>query len=108
MRVPRTAQQVDGPAQQRLDDGARRRFLESLADIGCRPIVVAIERFAEQRFLVAEGGVEARAVDAHGPGQIGERRALVAFAPEDLQGLVESFVDVEGARAADGRRGPAL
>src|SRR5713101_4581351 len=104
LRVPRTAQLLDGPAQQRLDDGARGRLLESLADVGCRPIVVAIERLAEQRFLVAERGIEARAVDAHGPGQIRERRALVTFAPEDLQRLVESFVHVEGARAPDRRR----
>ena len=36
--------------------------------------LVAVERLAEQRLLAAEGGVEARRIDAHGFGQVGDAR----------------------------------
>src|SRR4029079_11836768 len=62
--------------------------------------LVAIERLAEQRLLAAEGGVEAPRIDAHRLGQIDDRGALVALAPEQIERRVERFVHAEGAWSA--------
>src|SRR5206468_12431415 len=52
---------------------------------------------AEQGFLVAEGGIQAGTVDAHGPGEVRQGRAFVAFLPEYLEGALQDFVFVEFA-----------
>ena len=53
-------------------------------DVGGGAVDVALEGFFEERFLVAESGVEGGAVDAHGAGEVGERGSFVTLAPEDL------------------------
>src|SRR5437868_6264251 len=88
-----------GQAQDPLGDGAGRRLGQGLAEVGRRTLGVAVEHPAEEGLLVAEGGVEAGAVDAHGPGQLGQRRALVTLAPEHLERAVQGFVDVKLPRA---------
>src|SRR5215470_7486041 len=62
--------------------------------------LVAVEGLAEQPFLVAERRIEARGIDPHRLGQVGQRRALIALVPEYLQGLIERLVHVEGAGAS--------
>src|SRR5438270_371112 len=57
-------------------------------------------RPAEQPFLAAEGRIQARAVDPHRLGQVGERRPLVTPAPEDPQRPVQGLIDVERARTS--------
>jgi hypothetical protein len=64
-RVSRAGGQLDGLAPQPLDDGPRRRLPQRFGDMGGRPVDISIDGFAKQGFLVAEGGVKARAVDAH-------------------------------------------
>jgi len=67
-----------------LDYGAGGGLGEGLASEAAWAGGIAVDGFFEERFFVAEGGVEAGAVDAHGGGEIGEGSALVALAPEDL------------------------
>ncbi len=68
-------------------DFTRGRLCESLADIGHFLMLVEIERLAEERFLIAEGGIETRPRDPHRFGEIGQRRAFITLAPEDVQRL---------------------
>src|SRR5262249_55134838 len=62
---------------------------------------IAVERLAEEALLVAEGGIEARRVDAHGLGQVRDRGTFVTVAPEYLQRLIERGAQIELARASD-------
>src|SRR5258707_4970270 len=87
-----------------LDDAPRRRLVQALTNPAALPLRVAIEHLAEQLLLVAEGGIEARAVDAHGLGQIRQRRRLVTLAPEHVERTVQGFIDVEGARTSRWQR----
>src|SRR5690606_22292044 len=56
--------------KQAFGDRPRGRLLERLADISQLLALIEIERLAEELLLVAEGGVEARACDAHRLGQV--------------------------------------
>src|SRR5664279_4090305 len=75
---PGRAPQKRGDAVAGVQDGER---LPDEAGPGLR---VTIQRLAEQGFLIAEGGIKARRVDAHGGGEVANARALVALAPEHL------------------------
>ena len=88
-----TGKQLRRSAQQLFGHRARRRRLQRFAHVGSRPADIAIERPAKENFLVAECGIEAGAIDAHGPRQLHQRLALVAFAPEDVQGAVFASAD---------------
>ena len=65
-------------------------------------MLVEVERLAEQRLLVAERGVKARAGDPHRLGQVGQRRAFIALLPEDAQRLGQRMIDAKFARTAAG------
>src|SRR5437667_2670739 len=104
-RIARICEQAGGPAQQPLNDVARRRLIQRLAQVGCRPIVVAVERLAEQGLLIAKGGIKARAVDSHGLGQIRQGRALESFAPKHPERALQRLIHVEGARTSHRRTG---
>jgi hypothetical protein len=64
-------------------------LLQGVGEVGGGSLEVAVECLAEEGFLVAEGGVEAGHVDAHGVGEGGEGGALVTVAPKKHQGGVE-------------------
>jgi hypothetical protein len=64
-------------------------------------VPIAVERLAEQALLVAERGIEARRIDAHGRRQVANGRALVALAPEYFERSVERLIRIEGAGAAN-------
>src|SRR5690606_40508094 len=51
------------------------------------PIAVERDGLAEQLFLRAEGAVQAGRVDAYRGRQVGQRRAFVAFLPEQILAL---------------------
>jgi hypothetical protein len=68
-----------------------------------RVLGIAVERLAEEALFVAECGIEARRIDAHGRGEVGDARALVALAPEHFERPLERLIHVESARAANCR-----
>src|SRR5688572_21073087 len=77
--------------------------------LGRRPSLhVALEGPAEEIFLVAESGIEARPAYAHGFRQIGQGGAFEAPLPEDHHGLVQRFVSVEFSGAALSHGAPLL
>src|SRR3546814_18602916 len=78
--------------------GGRR--VERAAHVSELFFLIEVERLAEERFLVAEGGVEAGPCDPHRLGKIGQRGAFIALAPEHAQCRGERVADVEFARPA--------
>src|SRR5437764_3582497 len=90
---------LDCAAQQRFGDLPRGGKGQCLRLVGLWPVPVAVERAVEELFLRAERGVERGSVDVHRLAEVGQRRALVPEPPEDEDGAVERFVDVELARA---------
>ena len=84
-RVPRVRHEVDRAHEEPLHNRPRGRLPNGLAHVARRSLRVAIHHLPEEGFLVPEGGVKAGPVDAHGPGQLRERRSLVPSLPEDLQ-----------------------
>jgi hypothetical protein len=96
-RMAWVSQPVSRLGQQLFNHGARRRLSQRGAHVRRGALRIAGERLAEEGFLVAEGGVEARSVDAHGLGQVRQRGPFVAFLPEELQRGLEGLVRVEGA-----------
>src|SRR5262245_14943966 len=78
-----------------LDHAARGRRRERVVPVAPVLLDVALERLAEQFFLVAEGGVQAWGIDPHCLGQFGNGRTLVAIPPEHLQRMVERPVHIE-------------
>src|SRR2546430_8717850 len=89
---------LDRAAQQSLGDLPRGGKGQHLRLVRMRTVRIAIERTVEQLFLRPERGVERGPVDVHGLAEVGQRRALVPELPEDENGTVERFVDVELAR----------
>jgi len=75
---------LDCALQQFLGDGAGGELIQGVLDVGGVAVDIELERFFEEGFLVAEGGVEGGAVDAHGFGEVGEGSAFIALGPEDL------------------------
>lgn len=61
---------------------------------GCRPFLlpVAIQGFAVEIRLGDEGGIEALRGNLHGGGQVGDRRAFVAEAPEGFAGRSQRHI----------------
>src|SRR5262249_57380994 len=76
--------------------------LQGLAHKGQWPRPVMTEGLAEQLLLVPEGRVEARPVDAHGPGQFRQRRPLIATQPEDVECPLQGLFRVELSWATRG------
>ena len=94
-RIAVFGQEIGAGVQQVLDHLAcGRRRAGHVPEAGV-PLDVAVNHLAEQTFLVAVGGIEARRIDTHRLGQVGDRGAFVAVAPEYLQGLVEGLVQIE-------------
>src|SRR5581483_5677416 len=91
---------LDGAAQQPLGDLPCGGKVQHLSLVRMRTVRIAIERTVEQLLLRPERGVERGPVDVHGLAEVGQRRALVPELPEDENGAVERFVEVELARAA--------
>ena len=89
----------DRAAEQHLGNLARLGLAKRAAHVAPGTCAVARHRFAEEFGLVSEGGVEARAIDAHGGGQRGKRRAFISLPPEDAHGGIEGQLAVEGPRA---------
>lgn len=105
-RVAWIGEEFDGVVEDVFDDGAGGWLEESAAGVRRGALGVAVHCLAEEGFLVSEGGVEAGAVDAHGLGEVVERCAFVSAAPEDAQGTVERFVEIELTGTSHLRRGP--
>lgn len=78
----------DRAAEQHLGNLPRSGLAESAANVAAGTGAVTRHGFAEESGLVSEGGVEARAVYAHGGGQRGKRRAFIPLPPEDAHGCV--------------------
>ena len=89
----------NGAAEQHLRDLAGARLAKCSADVAAGAGAVACDRLAKEAGLVAERGVKAGAVDAHGGGERGERSAFVALLPEHPHSGVEGLIAIEGARA---------
>jgi hypothetical protein len=77
-----------------LHDTPRRRLGQSLVPIA-KFFRVPIQGLAELSFLVAEGGIEARRVDTHRSGQVGDGRPLISRPPKHFERPVERKVGVE-------------
>jgi len=73
----------DGAIPQALHDGPGGGLAQSRDHVARGTGGVAIERLAEQGFLVPKGRVETGAINSHRPGQIGQRGSLVTLVPED-------------------------
>ena len=82
--MARVGEMFDSALKKFFSDGTGSGLGEGRVDIRGGAGVVAVKDFFEEGLLVAEGGVEGGAVDAHGAGEVGEGGALVAFAPEDV------------------------
>ena len=89
------------PRRSDFGDAARRGRGKRLVPEGGAQAPIAIEHLTEQALLVAEGGIEARRIDAHGAGQVAQRRALIALAPKHFERPVERLVGIESAGPAD-------
>src|SRR6266581_4252357 len=96
---PRVIRHPGRAEEYSFDHIPRLRCRQSFAKIGDRPVHVSIENLAEELLLVAKCGVKTWPIDAHGPSQIGEGRAFVAFGPKNVHGAFEGRVRVEGARS---------
>ena len=83
-----------------IEAGARGVQLRqrSLAHVASIPL----ERLEEKRLLVAEGVVEALPTEPKVGLQIGQRGPLVTALPEQLHGLIQHGVLVEGLGARHG------
>ena len=66
LRMAGIGQELGAAAQQSLGHAPRRRRLEGLCPIGGPNLAIAVERLAEQPLFIAERGIEARRIDAHG------------------------------------------
>ena len=98
MREVRLGLEVGSATEQRSSDLVRGRQRERGAFVAGRSRRIGLERAAEQLLLVAEGRVEARPIDPHRGGQVGERCPLVAEAPEHEHRLLECLVQIECPR----------
>jgi len=87
------------PFEKVASNGTSGRLFERLADIGHFLTLIEIERLTEELFLIAECCVETRARDAHRVGQVRERGAFIALAPEKAQCRGQRIVDAEFPRA---------
>jgi hypothetical protein len=65
---------------------------------------ISLDRLVEKGFFVAESGVHAGAVDAHGLLEVGQRCPIVTLAPKDLERRVERFVGIESSGASRGHK----
>src|SRR6266700_3170414 len=83
-----------------FDHITRLRCRQSFAKIGDRPVHVSIENFSKELLLVAKCGVKTWSIDAHGPCELGQRGAFVAFGPKDVHGAIQHRVRIERARPA--------
>src|SRR5207253_1135969 len=92
----------DEPRENGLDHSAGGRLAQGLGQERHGPRLVTFQRLAEQLLLVPEGGVEARPVDPHGPGQLRERGTLVPACPEHPQSPVQCLIHVELSLAPRG------
>jgi Domain of unknown function (DUF5069) len=99
--MPGVAEQVGGAIEQGLNGRAGGGPGQCVAKVSNGAGGIAIERFTEEILFIAEGGVEAGSINAHGGGEIGEGSALVTFFPEDEESGVKGLVGVEGAGSAD-------
>src|SRR5688500_14767555 len=105
MRITLAGHRLDRAAEHGFGDAASGRLGQRLADIIELLALIEVERLSEQRFLVAEGRIKARAGDPHRFGEVGQRRTLVALAPEDAQRLGQGMVNAKLARTAAGGNG---
>jgi hypothetical protein len=69
--ILRIAEHLDGSEDESLNDAASSGLVECVLDVGGWAFRIALHDFAEESFLVAEGAVEAGAIDAHGFGEVG-------------------------------------
>src|SRR5205823_1756825 len=100
-RMTGAGELASGFPQQPVDGlPCRRLLVEQLRKRLPPLLLVALDRLEEQLLLVAESGIQAGRVDAHGPGEVAHRRRLVAVAPEDVDGALERGFAVELARAS--------
>src|SRR5437868_3178342 len=80
-----------------FDDIPRLGCRQSLAEIGKWPVHVSIENLAKKLLFVAKSSVKTRAIDSHGPRQVGERGAFVTYGPKNVHGAFQGRVRIEGA-----------
>src|SRR6185295_13716318 len=73
-------------------------LLQGLPHVARGAVDVPVDGPAEEGFLVAERGIEARTVDTHGLGEVAQGGAFVTLLPEDLQGGVHGLLRVERPR----------
>ena len=99
-RIALIAQTLSGAMEQTLNGFKCGGSVQGLFPERRVARLVAIERLAEQTFLVPEGGVQTWRVDTHGLGQIRHRSPFIALAPEHFECLIQRRVDVEAARAS--------
>ena len=97
--VGRVGEHGERALEEGFEDCVRGGLGEGALDMGAGAVGVAVESLEEERLLVAEGGVEAGAVNAHRLGEVGERGAFVAFFPEDAHGGIERRILAEAAWA---------
>ena len=95
------AEELGHAVQKHFGSATRGRRGKRLVPEGRPQAPIAVERLAKQALLVAEGGIEARRIDAHGPGQVAKGRALIALAPKHFERPVERVVGIESAGAAN-------
>ncbi len=81
--VGKTGGEVDCTLEKVCRNLARRREQKCRGNVVHIALVVARKDLAEQRFLVAECGIEGWSLDTGGLGQVRIGRTLVALAPED-------------------------
>lgn len=99
-----SADEVDD-AEQDMACHLKGSFLpESFLQIRRRTFEVPLKGAAQQRFLISERRVEARAIDAHCLREVGDGSRNEAFSPKEKKGLVQGLVWVEAAGPSDGGR----
>ncbi|MEY9414949.1 hypothetical protein ABIF69_001391 [Bradyrhizobium japonicum] len=88
------------PISIRSATSARGRRGDHLVHPDAPQFGVTVESGLEQPFLVAEAGVKARRIDAHGLGELSDGGALIAMAPKHFHRLVQRRFGVEFAGAS--------
>jgi hypothetical protein len=102
-RRMRIDQQINDPVEHPLDYGARCRLSERVREINGRTLGIAVEHFAEKRFLVTKCGVKTRTIDTHRICEIGKRPAKVTLPPKNLHRAVQRILCVESAGTSEYR-----
>jgi hypothetical protein len=80
-----------------FDHIPRLRRPQSLSKKGKRSVHVSIKNFAKELLLVAKRSVKTWSIDAHGPREIGKRRALVTLGPKNMHRSFQGHVRIECA-----------